>query len=390
MIEVINKEFNRLTGDVRQFESVRAIHDNRDDQVLRALNWLRMRQHPAGYWGEQCMLDTQLSLLSLGMWSREVREWPLQEENIGGVEVAFSWLDQFQVDSAWDNNVWDTSAILQAAATFNMLDKLPIQKAKSWMESRLSDRWGLDHGDGPHYISQALIAMQACKSPPEVIAAARQALYEVAQERCQREEFTPYIDGQIVSALILGGVNPADEHIALISSRLMDFLLKADVTISNWLHLCSAFRGLGLAVGSSSLEHPVIQQSIQRLFSPNRIRDDGSWYRDVTMTGWALIAMDSITTVRKIDGYSYQVFNSIERTRRNLVQDAKSERRRRIALVTSGMSLPILGGVTAFLIFTAVSEASDPLHDTNLLFFLIPIMVGFLGFVVRQLLRAVR
>lgn len=388
MKDAITDEFGRLVTDIRRFESVRNMRDDSEEHIKRALVWLRERQHPDGYWGEKCLLDTQMVLLALGLWEKDIQHWSLPNDHQGGIELAFIWLEKFQANDAWDNNIWETAAIIQTAAAHGIADRQSIRRAQTWLEAREFDNWGLDKNYGPHYIAQAISAMVMVGSPPRLIAKARTALLNKINELNDAgKPLAPYIAGQIVDALILAGVNPMEDEVSQITNYLQEYLLSAEVTIANWLHLCLAFRGVGLAIGNAGLEQPAIQLSIQRLFSPNRIREDGSWYHDVTLTAFGLTALNSIQSVRKIEVYSYEIFTSLYHSKTQILRTVQKEGRQRLIFFLYGCAIPMLFAGIIYLAQRFLSTEREVLTNSDFIFFLIPLFVSAIAFILVRIVR---
>lgn len=391
MRKAIDSEFDRLVLDLREHESLRQIDVDPVGQVGRAVAWLQRSQQPEGYWGEQCLLDTQMTLLALGLWAVEPDVWELEGGVQGGVPIAFSWLEGFQDNApGWEANVWDTSAILQAAAHFGYAKSPSMVAAREWIESRQSDNWGIDQGAGIHYLAQALMAMVSCGSPAHVIDQARSTLTFEADRLGVASAWTPYAKGQVLSALVVGGVNPANAVSGRLANELLEYLLTAEVTIANWLHLCSAFRGLGLSLGTATMDHPRLQVAVQRLFSPNRVRSDGSWYRSVPMTAWALIALESVRTVRMLDTYSFPVFQSLQRSRDALMREATRNARKQYWLFGYGAATALLATGAGLMISRILSGSPDFWEDREILLFVLPLVFGLISFVATRAWRVAK
>ncbi|MCP4967683.1 MAG: hypothetical protein GY926_20925 [bacterium] len=379
----IRQAFDDLVAVVRRYEVVRSVYADEDGRLHRAVAWLQQQQNSNGSWGADSYLDTQMTLLALGMWpDLSSKNWDLPDRTAGGSGKAFDWLDSQQRDRSWDRNIWETGALIRTAALHGELDRPSILRATKWLEDLRPRRWGLDDGLEPHYLAQATLGMIAAESPQELIVDARESLVDAVHHSIQNEDqMSPYIAGQVLDALIAAGVGPSDAAIEYISNSLRRFLLDADVTIANWMHLCLAFRGLGIAAGGSTLEHPTIEITIQRLFSPNRHREDGSWYHDVRLTSYTLVALNSITSYRMIAGHSYDIFRSLEATKRDVLAAVESDvehHRTSYALgVATSIALLSLGA----LVYKFISTDDNFLTNSDLLFFLIPIAISALGIV---------
>ncbi len=382
----VTESFDDLVKGVRKWEFTRDIHDEQEGQILRALSWIQYQQNSDGTWGLGTMIDTVLALQATGIWSPDKRTWNIKNGAEGGVDLAFKWLDSFQVNRCWDNNLWDTSAVIRAACLLGEQRRQSVQDAVEWLIDRSRDRWNLDEQLGFHYISQALIALVFVDAPQDVINQCRSNLIEAIRLTPIDNFRSPYIFGQVLEALIICGANPADQLLTPIIDYLKEYLTVVDVSISNFMHICASFKGLGEALGGSPLNEPAMQLTLGKMFHPTRIRDDGSWYRDITMTGWALVALRNLKKVRKIEVYPYQIYTMIENTQRE-IEDFVSDRleiRKRL-LINSILST-LFTILLVALIITNIFYQFSFFGNVEFFYFIIGLLVSFIIYFSRKII----
>jgi hypothetical protein len=125
------------------------------------------------------------------------------------------------------------------------------------------------------------------------------------------------------------------------------------------------------------------------MFQPTRLREDGSWYRDITMTGWALVSLRSLKRVTKIEVYPYQIYSLVSRTQREIEEYASKQTRirRRVILdaVAAILLLIVIGGMLASTVFKW-----PPGLNESLLYFFIGLLVTLAGYFIKHLIAQIR
>jgi hypothetical protein len=271
----------------------------------------------------------------------------------------------------------------------NQQDQPCIQKASQWLLAHSEDHWGIDQGLGLQYPARALNALVMYGAPRDEIKKCREAIINSLGNSGTDGYLSTYVAGQVVESLIASGVNPADEILSPYIKQLKEYLIQADVSISNFMHICSAFKGLGVALGVGNFNEPALHHTLGKMFQPTRLREDGSWYRDITMTGWALVSLRSLKRVTKIEVYPYQIYSLVSRTQREIEGYASKQTRiRRRAIldaVAALLLLMIIGGMLASAVFKW-----PPWINESLLYFFIGLLVTLGGYFIKHLIAQIR
>jgi len=372
----IEEIFEDLTNQIQSLEFTKNIHDEHEGYILKALSWIQSQQNLDGTWGLGSMIDIILALQATGIWTPNSKEWLTKVGNPGGVALSFGWLEESQKNGCWDNNLWDTAAIIQTACILGEHNRPMVGRGVEWLISRSKDNWGLDKRLGLHYISQSLMALVMADAPADIIKDCRGVLIQRVRASELDNFHTPYIWGQVLEALIVGGVNPADKLIQPISNYLKDYLTKVDVSIANFMHICASFKGLGISLGASNLDEPAMQITLGKMFHPTRIRDDGSWYRDITMTGWALVSMKNLKSVRKIESYPYQLYNMVEDSRGKVENYVTARLILKRSLLFNSIVFTLLAMISILAIYFNVYYGFSPLGNSNFLYLVIGLFIS--------------
>jgi hypothetical protein len=384
----IGEAFRSLVNQLRQAEVTRNIQSEQDAYIKRAVDFVKWNQNEDGSWGLGAMLNTGLALQAIGIWTPSDKTWPTRQAGrAGGIDLAFRWLELRQeITGVWEN-VWNTACIIKAATHLHELDRPCIQRAIKWILEQELSLWGLNQNLPVHHLAQALIAIEQASLDRHAASVAREALLEYVRSRPVESVYTA---GQILEAFAVTGVNPASAEVEKLADLTAKRLLAAQVSLSNLLELCAALKGLGAIRGGIDPAEPAIEVTLTKFFHPDRLRDDGSWYRDLTLTSYALIALSEVGQVRKIEGFPTQIYGAVEEAHRQVkaVTGDEIQARRRIA------ELAALSAVStcALALMSWVTFVGDVGHfaEENIYYFLAPLLITGIVFLLKQLFAATR
>jgi len=387
---VVEESFASLVHDLQDLEFSRNLHDEQEGYINRALEWVQTQQNPDGSWGQGVMIDIELALQGFGIWGAYQHSWKIRDGREGGISIAFGWLEINQDNNGcWDNNLWDTAAIIQAAYLLGEGKRACIQNALDWLARRKETRWGVDDRLGLHYIAQSLMAFIMADISNELTSACKGVLIDELR-RINKEpsySMSPYAMGQVLEALVYSGVNPSDELLQPTVNYLEEFLDRAQVSISNFMHICAAFKGLGVVYGGANIDNPTMQLTLGKMFHPTRFRKDGSWYRDMTMTGWALVALRSLKVVRKIEAYPFQIYSLVSRTQRQIEEHEQNYEKIKRKIFLYSVLSTLLATVLGILLLSNTLLHFSLFDNVDLLYFIIGIVVSLLIYTGRQLIK---
>lgn len=65
----MNKIFIDIISDIKRLEKRKKIDIREENAIKNAIEWLKMHQHPDGYWGYESVADTALVLLSFSYYN---------------------------------------------------------------------------------------------------------------------------------------------------------------------------------------------------------------------------------------------------------------------------------------------------------------------------------
>ncbi|MDP1859315.1 MAG: hypothetical protein Q8K82_11615 [Gemmatimonadaceae bacterium] len=180
---------------------------------------------------------------------------------------------------------------------------------------------------------------------------------------------SPYLCGQMLEALVASGTNPEDKALVPLVDYLVDYLERAEVTIANFIHMCAAIRGVALASPPGTFETGAMGMVLAKMFHRTRLRPDGSWYRNITMTGWALVSLRSLGRIRKIDAFPHEIYPLLASVRQ-IVERQLSEqaaiRRRLIVHVAGAASCAV---VATALLLANIAQGFTLFGRENALYF---------------------
>ncbi len=187
--------------------------------------------------------------------------------------------------------VWDTAVAIRACAGHDL----------HWSESALG--FLIDdasRGESPtrlksHHIAQLLVTIHELRPEELRRAACADWIREISSESL--ETTSAYSLGQVVWARSVLAIN-ADSSARAQYDDLYQWLSSATVTKANFVEFCAALMGLGTSLRPNHKTYVSVR--VGEIFSDG-FRQDGSWYHDSWESSWALLALSSVSTIRKIE-----------------------------------------------------------------------------------------
>lgn len=331
----IDMVFAQLGENLRELE-VPANSDGRAEQAAGdAVRFLRRHQNPNGSWALGAMLNTNMALQALGLWDRKRTEWET-EWGKGGLELAWEWLESEREGAKWEN-VWNTAGVIRGALYFGQMKRRSVADGLDWLVAQGESGWGVKNGDPLQHVSQALLLFNDLGMSASREQAGRWLIDGINEALSSTSPpLSPYTSGQALEALAAFGFNAQMHPADVLVRSVSETLLGTHVSISNFLDVCSAFKGLGALQGGLASGDEALEKTVGNFLSDARRRPDGSWYRDLTFTSFGLIALTEVRGGRRVEGYPQQVYGPIEKARRetnNLVRKEVKDNRQ-VALLS--------------------------------------------------------
>lgn len=363
----INVAFASLRQQIQLYERLENTDTRADSAAQNAVSFLHAWQCQDGSWAQGAILDTNLTLQALGCWAPTSVDWLTRSGAQGGIESAWNWLDKRQVRGEWEN-VWNTAGLIQAASSFQLLSRPSVERAIEWLSDQTRTQHWVDKNLPLQHTAQAVLAFSRLGLKDDQSAATEILISQLKMGT----PLSAYTAGQVLEALVKSGENTESESVAGLIELVSEKLLDEYVSISNFLDICSSFKGLGAAKGGVQSEDPALQRTLGNFFSPNRLIEDGSWYRDISSTAYALLALTEVRATRRIEAYPAELYRPLETTRLKLHKAVTSTIHERNRVASAGALAAIsLAGIIA-IGFIQVVGPIDPHLPSSVAWFLIP------------------
>lgn len=374
----VDKAFDRLRIEIRNREQIELDNSRTLEAASGATDFVRRWQNSDGSWGQGAMMSSSLALNSLSLWAPEIREWDLIDGGKGGIKLAWEWLEDQQVGPKWEN-IWNTSLICQSAFRLRTVNRQSVERALTWLVEQGETEWGLKSGLPVHHIAQAIV----CFDTLGMVGERDSAVGSMLEYLSSFPELSPYMTGQALHALVVSGVT-TEAGVGLRLVKEAQRALTSDhVSISNFIDVCVCFKGLGSALGGMGTKNFELERTLANFFSPSRLQGDGSWYRDLTFTSLALLAMTEVRATRVLRAYPTEIYVPLEKARSEICRDLTKEIHdlKQVAL-TSGLA-GVLSASLAALIFLQIQRRVEFSVDSDLVWFIVPVLLGIIAWLVR-------
>jgi len=312
-VKEIKRIFDEFREKLRNMEKVVEVSPEYEDNIRKAIQWLKSVQHPDGYWGTKALADTGLSLLALSnLGVRGYEKWEIPSDigkpYEGGIEKAVMWLKKKCGVYGCESNVWDTSVVLEALTKLGIEDELRNTLAQ-WLSKYVSENF---KSLKLHHIARAIIALYTFNDKESA-----KKIAERLEERLKSFENLDdaYVCGQIVEALSLLGYDPYDKPLSDIVNFLQNYLEKKSIeglSEPEFQSVVVAMNGLATSRVLPK-DSPIIKRLVGELFRfPERFKPSGSWYEDAKKTAFALTALSKLKKIAKIDVHPSVIYDKLD------------------------------------------------------------------------------
>jgi len=338
-MQSIDGIFSRLIFEIQSLEKSQKLLTKKELQS--AIEWLKRHQHPEGYWGYESVADTGLVLLAFSIYGIKERKWRIKRKYYGGLDSGINWLKNVRNVDNWENNLWDTSICAQALLRLGVRDEWVFGVVK-WINNRVREKLGdLEL----HHIAQAINALFDAGLKEEG-ARVSQLLVSKVAERLQEKEkddslLDAYIAGQVLDSLIRAQCN-VSSNVFLTTQRGLRSLLarvkKTGISEATFQDVMMGFMGLASSIGGE-VDQLTNKTMIEIFRTPERFKEDGSWYHDAKKTAFALIGLSRITYVRRIEEFPQRIYNIVmkhQKEAEETFQDIVSKNKEQVSRIRRG------------------------------------------------------
>lgn len=274
---IVRPPIERVLEELEHHRQVVDLRSGDDDRPSKAVDWLlATRNQVDGYWGYRSAAVTATCIVAVAIWRPSPPPPDLQD--------AGKWLVSQAVDGRWET-VWDSGMAMSAlevlgqmrpnvagAATKNIYDLHPARESIP-----------------AHHCAQVLLWHLTANAP-----LSQRQIWIDATLKALHPHAGPYVIGQAIHALVVAGVNPANDTITSFVDPLAEHLRQTPLSTSALLDHTAALRALAVVPGHEE----VVDLAVDSLFS-SALRSDGSWYHDPWYTAWALLALHEVRSVRR-------------------------------------------------------------------------------------------
>jgi len=268
-------------------------YNEKQELMIRAGQWLKEIQHPAGYWGTRAPIETSLASLALLSVGVKIDEsWSIPETGAtGGLAKARDWLKKNR--DTWSHNIWDTAVVLRTLVALGEPIESPmISGSLAWLKNQERDQWSHTKGTGLHHAAQALITITELRED-------RRNVQDLADWLMSHQDpegswnHSRYTTAQVVQGLAKVGY---DSKTAAVAKALKWLEEEINRTVLEK----GVFEDFGHSLiayleATGNPESEIAQKIAQEMLrSPERLKDDGSWYEDVRSTAIAVLALKAL------------------------------------------------------------------------------------------------
>jgi len=336
--ENISSIFSGLIDDIRKMEISKRLSIKEDELINNAIRWLKDHQHPEGYWGYESVADTGLVLLALSIYGIKEKEWIIKGTYKGGIQKSVNWLKSVLNIDNWGGNLWDTSICAQALLKLGIGEEW-VFRIIEWIRKECKEK---SYKYPIHHLAQAIKALleagleEEAKNIGKILAA---KVEEVVKK--EAELFDPYACGQVLDALINSKFDLTNKIVQDIEKSLKNFLEEKSVkgiSEGSFQDVMMAFMGLTSFLGGE--DTPLVNSIMAELFkTPERYKEDGSWYHDAKKTAFALIGLSGVKDIRKINEFPNKIYKVImdhEEKTKELFRKLELENEKKLSIIKRG------------------------------------------------------
>ena len=268
-------------------------YNEKQELMIKAGQWLKEIQHPAGYWGTRAPIETSLaSLALLSMGVKIAESWPIPETDAtGGLAKARDWLKKNR--DTWCHNIWDTAVVLRTlVALGEAIDSPTVSGSLAWLKNEEKDQWSYTKGTGLHHAAQALITFAELREDKRIIQ--DQARWLMSHQDPEGSwNHSRYTTAQVIQGLAKAGYDSKTPEVAKALNWLGEEINRTVLVKGVFEDFGHSLIAYMEATGNPNSE--IAQRIAQEMLkSPERLKDDGSWYEDVRSTAIAVLALKAL------------------------------------------------------------------------------------------------
>jgi hypothetical protein len=331
-MQSVGEIFSRLIFEIRSLEKHQKLLTKKELQS--AIEWLKKHQHPEGYWGYESVADTGLVLLALSIYGIKERKWRIKRKYYGGLDSGINWLKNVRNVDNWENNLWDTSICAQALLRLGVREEWVFGVVK-WINNQVEKKLGdLEL----HHIAQAINALFDAGLKEEGERVSHLLVSRIAERLQEKEKddslLDPYIAGQVLDSLVRAQHNISSNVLLTTQKnlrRLLARVKRTGISEASFQDVMMGFMGIASFTGGT-VDQLTSETMIEIFRTPERFKEDGSWYHDAKKTAFALIGLSRIAYVRRIEEFPQRIYNIVtkyqkeaEETFENIVSKNKEQ-----------------------------------------------------------------
>ncbi|OYT37975.1 MAG: hypothetical protein B6U89_06520 [Desulfurococcales archaeon ex4484_58] len=319
--------------------------EGQDIVIMKAIEWLKSVQHPGGYWGYRSVADTGLAILALATLGIKDEKWEIRletgEKFEGGVSKAVNWIKSKCTEYNCEGNIWDTAIVVRALLELGIKDEW-VFKSINWIYENTIENY---KHEKPHHVAQAIIALARygdLKRARELTNKLKEILINIELKDC-------YVLGQVIEAFVATGLDPfspeIDKYVRYIENELRESV-KTGISETTFQETVVGLMGL-IKSHRVHLEDDVIQMLIAEILKyPERRKPDGSWYHDAKKTALALLALNALGHMPRVEVHPrilYETIGKYEKKIISVLREYDENTARKIREIKKGYLFTALG-----------------------------------------------
>jgi hypothetical protein len=379
----VNDIFSRLIFEIRSLEKRQKLSTRKELRI--AVEWLKNHQHSEGYWGDESVADTGLALLALSIYGIKERKWRIKGKYYGGLDLGINWLKRVRNVDNWENNLWDTSICTQALLKLGLRDEW-VFKVVEWVKNRAEKETGEFE---LHHIAQAINALLDAGLKEEGQRVSNLLASRIADKLQEKEKnsslFGPYVAGQVLDSLMRAQYNISSNVLLSTQKGLRSFLEgigRTGISEPTFQDVMMGFMGL-VSFSGGEADQLIDEIMVEIFRTPERLKEDGSWYHNSKKTAFALIGLSRITYVSKIEEFPQRIYSTLvkyQKETEEAFEDTILKNKEEASRIRKGyvwLSV-VFGTILAFLLLNLMSVTQGYVREiiAGILFIVLPVSLA--------------